>query len=51
MLKNKFKQLPLGTIKADGFLKDQLILQRDNFTSKMDLYRNRAVIYRCHTYP
>ncbi len=38
MLKNKFKQLPLGTIKADGFLKDQLILQRDNFTSKMDLY-------------
>ena len=38
MITSKFRQLPYGSVKPAGYLNTQLTLQKDNITSKMELY-------------
>ena len=38
MMKNKFEQLALGEVQAQGFLKTQLILQKNGITGNMEEY-------------
>lgn len=38
MLQNLFEQLPLGSVRARGYLLQQLEMQRDHFTGNMEQY-------------
>ena len=40
LIKNAFTPLPLGTVKANGFLQKQLELMRDGITGNMPRYRD-----------
>ncbi len=40
LIKSKYMKLPLGAIKAKGWLKDQLIAQKKGLTGNLDKFYN-----------